>query len=87
MTGIQALSKDALQVQFDDEYRTVSTGDKLKFKSDFGRYEKGEEIVVEPQIGPNDEYVLKSWSETMSLHYIGESLIWEIISNDIVEIE
>jgi hypothetical protein len=86
MTDIQALSKNTLQVQFDDKNTTISTGDKLIFTSDFGRYEEGEEIVVEPQIGPNGEYVLKSWSETMALHYIGESLICEIISNDIAEI-
>lgn len=86
MTNIQALSKDTIKVETGGVEVEISTGDKLVFQRNFGMYDEGEKVVVEPEIGPDENYVLKSWSETMSVHYIGEDLIKDIVSKGVAEI-
>lgn len=86
MVQIQALSKDTIRVKSEDRSEEISAGDRLRFKSEFGMYEQDEILSVVPEIGANDEYFLKSWSDSKSIHYIGEELISEFISEDIVDI-
>jgi hypothetical protein len=87
MTNIQALSKDTIKVETGGVEVEISIGDKLVFQRNFGVYDEGQKVVVEPEISPDGNYVLKSWSETMSVHYIGEDLIKDIVSRDVVEIK
>lgn len=87
MSNVQALSKDTIRVEIAGKEIEISTGNKLIFQKDFGMYDEGERIVVEPEVGPDENYVLKSWSETMSVHYIGEDLMKDILSKGIVEVK
>lgn len=87
MPELQALSKDSLRIELESREEVISTGDVLRFKRDYGRYEEGSKVKVEPDIGPNDRYVLKSWSEAFAVHYIGEDLIKKLFSENVVEIE
>lgn len=86
MTNIQALSKDTIKVETGGVEVEISTGDKLIFQRNFGVYDEGQKFVVEPEIDSDGNYFLKSWSETMSVHYIGEDLIKDIVSKGVVEI-
>lgn len=87
MTKIEALSKDTLRIYLDNQTVEVSTGDRLVFQKDCRFYEDGDYIVVEPERSQEkNEYLLKAWSETMSVHYIGEPLIIKLFEDNIVEI-
>lgn len=84
MTNIQAISKDILEVYYNNTIFRLETGDKIQFMKSYEIYDKGDCVTVSPEIKDNT-YMLKLWSEEYSVKLIDEDSIYTLISDGIVQ--